>query len=257
MKTNASKLFGCWAGKFLLLPATFILSVSCNEDETAPSQSVSEEEAAEVVFAAMDAESGGFLDLSSGFDSISSQLNSEINGARYLEVAPKFTCGTPETYSLTKDIQRTNGSFSYDYMITWIVNCSVGMIPKGLEFSLLGNSRYDSPRLISEDSNEVIWLLSGLEPGSNVYNLSFDVERLGNHISKTNDQNHFSSLLELNSEALTMNKGEGSEVLGTVTVKLTGTTFEGEAFIFGGILEMKPDLLVLTLNSGKTYTRAK
>lgn len=244
-----------WGKKLAIFSCLAFALTSCNQENENPDLSISEEEAAEVIFNAVDGDSGGILDQSESLGSFSSQIPSQGEEARYASNSFNFTCGTPQTYEWSQEITKTNAQIAWDYLVTWTVNCSMNRIPSQIVFALAGNSSYESPRISSADSNTIQWTFSGIEPTAEQYQLGLTMERIGNQVSYINETKQFSSKLNLSADNLTLEKSETGVILGKVQVSLSGTGSGGETFAYGGTLELKSTQVILTLNSGQVFTK--
>ncbi|SDI41587.1 hypothetical protein ACRQ5D_08510 [Mucilaginibacter sp. P25] len=219
-----------------------VIISSCKKDNasTTENTTVTEADAAELTTNAIVPSSGGFA----------VQVNSSVTVYKTV----KLSCGIAKDSSITKS-SATGVSPSYNYTLSWnyLLNCS-GVVPNDLTFNFTGSSKYDGPRMSSEDSCSGGFVLTGLAPTAPAYVLNTTYTRDGSQVSKIGRNYSFSSKLIIKSSDITVDKTSLKILSGTATVTISGASSSGKSFNFNGTITFNGNnKATLLLNSGASY----
>lgn len=256
MKTPTFKMFKEQSRMILpLLCMSIILVTSCNKDDDTNSSenSISEEEAAEVIAMAVSPETSGLVEQTNealiileGSSSDYSRNTSDFD----------YVCGENYATSFTRNFE--NGTYSYnaEYIWNWVVNCD-GENPTDFNFNLNGENSYTSPRMSSNDSNEASLSISALDETESEYVINQTYSRSGSQESFVRNQNNFTSTLSFTTSNLKILKANHNVTSGTMTVVFSGQVSNGNTYEYSGELVFNGNqTATLTLGSGNTYTIA-
>ena len=226
----------------LMIAAGLGLAISsCKKDaSTQTDATVTEADAAELATNAVVPANGG----------LALQINSSVT----LYKTVTLQCGVEKDSSITRSsVSGANPSYSYALSWNYLLNCS-GAVPSQLSFNFTGSSKYDGPRMSSDDKSTGGFVLAGLAPTSSPYVLNTTYNRTGGQTSKIGRQYAFNSNLTIKSSDITVDKNSLKILSGTGTVAINGTSSSGKSFNFNGTLTFNGDnKATLILNSGASY----
>lgn len=239
------------------LSVIMILFTSCDKDDDnvaeTDEQTITEEEAAEAILMAISPKTGGLVTLT----------NEAIYLAEGDETAGRSTTGTysyiyncGESYSNSFTRSYDNGVYIYDasYNWGWVLSCTSDDTPLLFEFDLIGANSYTTPRMTSEDSNEVLLSLSGLDEQTSEYVVSQTYNREGSQTSFVRAQNSFTSTINFETTDLKILKANYTITSGTALAQFNGEVSNGNTYNFSGEITFNGNqTATIRMGSGNTY----
>ena len=207
---------------------------SCNKDDAKTNnETISEEDAVEVVENSLQEDSGGIND----------QISSSIEMASdYADLEFNPYCG------LTFDtlITQTNPSgmailYEYSFDWEWEILCNQQQIPEKFNFSYDATGWCDAPRIKSTITGNHSFTLEGLSPGSNniIYNGTFYCN--GSNEMKIGLQSSFDSNVTIDATNVIISKETWKITGGTANVTFHGETTGGKVFDYSGTISYNQD----------------
>ncbi|MDR6941674.1 hypothetical protein [Mucilaginibacter pocheonensis] len=225
---------------FSLMIAAGLIS-SCKKDaSTQTDATITEADAVELATNAIVPASGG----------LALQVNSSVT----LYKTVTLQCGIEKDSAIMRS-SVSGVSPSYSYALNWnyLLNCS-GVVPSQLSFNFSGSSKYDGPRMSSDDKSTGGFVLAGLASTSPAYVLNTTYNRTGSQTSKIGRRYIFNSNLIIKSTDITIDKNSLKILSGTGTVTISGASSSGKSFNFNGTLTFNGDnKATLVLNSGASH----
>jgi hypothetical protein len=222
-----------------------MLLTACEKDSDVQTQSISEEEAAEVAARTVDPASGGVV----------VQLNTSVTIATNPIYTSPSNCGVQKsnTYSGSSS-QGASISYAYSYGWNWILNCS-GTTPQRFDYSYTGQSGYDGPRVTTAGSASATASIAGLESSASQYIVNTSYTHDGNTTSKIGNKNSFTSRVVINSTNIKIDKVTRQIVSGSGALEISGSTTAGATFSYAGSITFTGNNKAnIILNSGQTYS---
>ncbi len=216
-----------------------LMASSCNKnsDSTSPaSTTVSTDDAAEAITDAVTPASGGMV--------------SQVDNSVAITANYQLPCGQNFDSSITA----TNPSssvitYSFNLAWGWLLKCS----PAEFDFSFKGSSKYDAPKMSSNDSSIGSMTITGLESSSYIINTSY--LRNGSQQSKVLNKNSFTSNITITSEDITVDKVSKEITSGTASVSISGASTSGKSFNYSGTITFTGSrAATLILGNGNTYS---
>ncbi len=204
--------------------ALFLTSCKKAEDII---ESVSEEEAVEVVENALSSEAGGLagqIEQSTAIVTASTSSKNDYCGMSFDSV---ITIVNPAETVIT---------YHYNLEWDWIVNCNQFQIPESFVFTCEMGGGYDAPRMSANDAASVSFELSGLDLSSDLISFNGGFEREGTCQSKIGEKRSFSSKIILEAIDVKVEKATGKLMSGTADLMLEAKTSEGKTFSFDGVI---------------------
>lgn len=230
---------------FLLVPlfGMFLLT-SCEEEviET-PTEVITDDEAADLVENSLAIETSGMAE------------QTETVAAVAPSVAPQsFLCGL--SYDTTITRIRTTGARTYDYTFTWnwILNCPTNNYPTQLFGTYTMDGVYDTPRMSSDDDATHTYTVDNLNTTDSFYVWNGSYLRNGSQTSKVRNQHTFTSVINITTTNVHIDKTTRQIISGTGTFTITASLTNGTtknvtgSFIFNG-----NGTATISVN-GNTYT---
>ncbi len=218
----------------LLLILTLLFACKKDAGET-----VSEDQAVELVENAMSAKTSGTDELVSNLMGILSDFAT--------------SCNTPLDSTIAKNQTAGNITYAYSLGYNWLLNCNGLNIPTNAEFDLDGTSSYETLRVVSDDSTIAEFTMSNLTNPTQ-YTLNGTVVREGTQEFKVGNQLHFNSTLSFSYTNVIVNVLDSSIASGTAVVTASGTTTGGETFNYGAsITFLGNKTATLVFNNGTQY----
>lgn len=231
---------------FLFLTLAIVVFASSCEKETSnvESETISEEEAVDVVTGALMADSEGVTSEASEAAKVADTYDEGVENAA--------VCGQTYDSTFVKSYNGTNLSAAYSSAVSWTINCNDFNIPVSLDWGWTTQGDYESLRLLSNDNASSSWNVGNLITGS-MYLISGSYTRSGNQESKVRNMNSFTSEVDINLTNLEVSKETYEIESGEGTFVLTGETSTGATFSFeGSIVFLGNQMATLTIN-GTTY----
>ncbi|MCF8366016.1 MAG: hypothetical protein K9H16_09555 [Bacteroidales bacterium] len=215
---------------FLMLSLSIIFFLaSCSKDEDKiETDTITEEDAVEVVENALQEESGG-ID-----DQISTSMEMASN---YADPEANSWCG----WSFDSLITETNPSgtlilYTYSFAWNWKLVCNDQQMPERFEFAYDMDGWYDAPRIKSTDTGNHNFTLAGFSISDDVYVYNGTYTRNGSNQMKTGFQNAFTSTLSIEAVNVSISKTTGKITGGTANVVFQGKTSGGKVFDYEGTI---------------------
>lgn len=240
-----SKIYKMKKSKILLATMFGLAMFSCSDDDenVETTQSITEEEAVEIVEASLAEESAGLEETTYEYaktyeeeTSLNVQCNQQVT----------------DSYMLSH-----NGSLvqaSYDYNWNFTITCNAANIPQSATFNSSGSGTYTTPRLESDDSSTFAATVTGLQPTSSVMTYNATYERIGTQQLTTNQTTRsINSDFNTSLVDLVVGKSDYEVDSGTGTFTLTGTTNQGD-FSYDGSLVFNGDNTATVTINGNQYT---
>lgn len=228
----------------LLCAAGIFLFTSCTKDhatENNDSNTVTEQEAVDVMTAGVSGESGGLA-------------QQTLDAAQVAGESARIGCG--QTIDTTYTGQNQPGAvitYNYNVHVNRSLVCSAG-IPQTYNFALEGHTVYSTPRMSSDDNTTASFVISGFQPGSSVYTFNQQYERNGTQQSKVRQQRTFTSKLIITATDVKVEKSTRRIISGTAALQFTGSVSGGKTVNYTGTLTFLGDRKgLLTLGNGNTY----
>lgn len=233
---------------FKILSFLFLvfMAFSCSDSEdnplVEPEQSITEEEAIDLVESSIAEETAGLT--KSSYDYTKSYEEG---------IAQNIQCENTiqDNFSYTN-----NGAFAevnYNFMWEYTISCNALSVPQSALLNVSGSGIYTTPRIASDDSSSLSAQLSGLQPTSSniIYNGTY--ERSGiqqvttNQVSKTITTEFNAAISDL-----TVKKSDYSVSSGSGTFTLSGSN-DGESFSFEGSITFNGDGTATIVINGNEY----
>ena len=211
----------------------FLIFTSCKKDnENIVNDSITEEEAAEVVEEALSVESGG----------MTVQLTEATEMASDMEESTDDNCGM--SFDSTINIVNPAGTvITFEYTITWNwqLNCNEFQLPDNVTFHYDLSGWYDAPRIKGNNDGSHNFTLSGLSETSDDYVYSGNYKRTGDFEIKTGLQRSFTSDISIEATDLTLSKSTGMITGGTAIITFSAKTSAGNECYFNGTITFNGD----------------
>jgi hypothetical protein len=222
-----------------------MLFTACQKDDDVQTQSITEEEAAEVAARSVDPASGGVV----------VQLNTSVTIATNPVYTAPSNCGVQKsnTYSGSSS-QGASISYAYSYGWNWMLTCS-GTTPQRFDYSYSGQSGYDGPRVTTAGSASASATIAGLESSASQYSVSSNYTHDGTTTSKIGNKNSFTSKVVINSTNIKIDKVTRQIVSGTGAIEISGATTAGATFNYAGTITfIGNNKANIVLNSNQAYS---
>lgn len=190
-------------------------------------ESVSEEEAVEVVENSLSSDAGGFagqIEESAAIVSTYTESKNEYCGMSFDSV---FNIVNPSEAVIT---------YHYNLEWDWVVNCNQFQIPESFVFNCEMGGGYDSPRMAANDNAGVSFELSDLDLSTDYITFNGNFEREGTCQSKIGEKRSFSSKIIFEAMDVKVDKATGKLKSGTANLTLEAKTSEGKTFSFDGVI---------------------
>lgn len=220
------------------------LFTSCNKEEDeiqTQSQSITEEEAVQVVQSSLSEESAGLTENSSEFTKVFED-----------EISKNAQCNQTVTETYTYSHNGTFAQAEYKYNWSYTLTCNGLGIPQSASFSSNGNGTFKTSRIESNDSSTFSASVVGLQPTSSVMTYNVTYKRLGSQQLTTN-QNTRNVNSELNSTLvdLVVRKSNYQVSSGSGTFTLSGSTNQGNFSYTGSIVFKGNKTATITINGNE------
>lgn len=221
--------------------AAMLALTSCKKDNSGQNaqNTVTEEEAVEVIAQGIAESSGGFV--------------SSTEGSAKVANATQLSCGaSSDTIISSGSMSGALVNFTYGFEITRSMTCKNG-IPFSYSLNYKGQNSYEAPRMISNDHTTASVRITGIEPSSAQLSIGQDYVRVGTQQSKVRLQRSFSSTLTINSSAIVISKSSRQITSGTASVSFEGEVAGGKRVSYSGAITFHGNrAATLVLKSGTT-----
>lgn len=231
----------------LFLAGSILLGLSsCKKDDTDTTSNVSEEEIAEAISQSVTTESGGLVVQTT----VTAGAINDANTARWTA-----ECGILHEDEITgSSAAGAVVSYSFAYSRNWLLSCN-SSTPQQFEFNYSGKATYDAPRMASDDSATAKILVTGLGTDSSYYVFNQQYTRNGSQASKIGRKRSFTSLIDIRSTNIKVDKTTLLIVSGTASITVSGKGADGYSFSYSGTLTFSGNkTATLVLGNGNTYT---
>ncbi|PZU86952.1 MAG: hypothetical protein DI529_07940 [Chryseobacterium sp.] len=244
-KTDFSNIFSTnssWILRIFLVGC--LAMTSCNKDRDDDSQTVTTDDAAEIVTGAVSSESYGLV---STIDDASTTAAAK---GVYTDT-PSISCG--ETYSNNLAAAQSNNYFSYNYNIngSYLLGCSNLGIPQSLNYTHSMTGSYSTARIASDDSANGNMLITGISPQSQNITINGNYLRKGSETFKIKSKNVESSI-NMTISNLSVNKTSLVIASGTGTLSIEAKSNSKE-YSFTGTIIFNGDKTATLVINGISY----
>lgn len=229
---------------------TYLIFLSClvsscnNEDDAISTNTVTEEEAVEIVEASLKESTGGVSKTSTTYaEALSTDITmNELCDTLYERSFP---------YNYNNNFVEADYAFNWSYEIT----CNGLDIPQTAMFNSNSTGAYNTQRLTSSDSTACNFMITGLQLSNSEYIFNGSFTRNGNQTFMTNRQaGNITSLMNLQITDLSVDKTDYQITGGTAVLTISGQTGQGNTFSYQGTLTFNADGTATLLINGNTYT---
>jgi len=221
----------------------FLFITSCSEDENISSESLSAEEAVEIIEAALAEESGGLAETASAYTK-----------AFVEEISQNVQCNTTSTnsYEFTRNGSVTQASYAFDW--EFLITCNGLSIPQSASFTANGSGSYSTQRIDSEDSSTLSAGITGMQPSATQLIFNGSYERMGSQqISINQTTENVTTDFNIAITDLNVHKSDYKIASGTGTFTLSGDA-NGNSFSYEGSLTINGDNTATVTINGNAYT---
>ncbi len=237
--------------KLTLLPLALLLCFACEseEDVSLSTETMSTEEAAEIVSSSLADNSAGLNKMVSDMartteSSLSSEMESQPNVCGY-EMDTIFSATNPSG---------TAGTYSYEFTYAYEIQCRNNGIPENLVVESNYQGSYDGPRLLTENAGVASLIISGFPLNEPAYVIEGNYDRSGSFQSRVRNMTESNSTIAFDLIRITYSKQAEEISEGTASLTLSGTLKNGEPYSYTGSLSFEGNgTAILTIN-GETYT---
>lgn len=230
----------------LVIAATMLMTLTaCEKENESSDNSVTEEEAVEVMAQGVSGESGG--------------LSTQVESTAAVAAATPATCGysSSDTAFGALNVVRGNITYSYEGSMNRQLVCDGGL-PQSFSFNYTGENSYTGPRMSSADNTSAGFVITGLSPLTAQYVFNASYVRNGTQQSKVRLQRSIESKLTITSSNITVDKITKKIVSGTVSVVFNGSVVgkagSGNASYEGSFTFQGNRTGTLVLKNGASYT---
>lgn len=240
MKTATSYTKRILIAAAISLPVLFSACSKDNDDEN--ENSITAEEASEVMIQAVDPASGGLVIHTSVAVTVSLFNNS-----------PLF-CGVNRDSSI--NMQGSTNNTEYSFNLDWnrLLTCN-GSEPSRFNFGFSGNSSYTGPNISSSDQSSGNFVITGLEPSSTQFTVNETYTRKGTQQLKVGNKKTVSSEIAITVNNLKVNKLTREIVSGDGTIRVNGiNTASGKSFRHDGTLTFTGNRKAIVASAAGNYT---
>ncbi|HEY9045318.1 MAG TPA: hypothetical protein VIN08_05460 [Ohtaekwangia sp.] len=243
-----------------LFLSLFIGFIACDKDDNEPNNSITSEEAAQIV-------STSFASNSSGVNFVSGEA-----AASSSDLAEQNANGRTEACGISKNIDLSGASpdgativWSYDFSYKFKLNCNDQQEAANVSIDLSYSGSYDGPKLKTEHSGVSQLTVNGLEKSVENFLLAGSYRRSGSFEQKNEEKKAGNSTIEITLTDIVIDKQTHEIISGTATYKLSGTvaskgdysyqgtvTFEGQS---AATIKVGSDNFSLNLKNGEVVKK--
>jgi hypothetical protein len=220
-----------------------LLAVACNDDDDNNTAKLSSEEQAEMVASSL-GESG-----LSGSAEQSAEYADEATGAS----GKMAECG----YSATESANINGGTslitFSLSYSYDVAVNCDDNSELESFTSEFEYEGAFDAPRFASQHSGSGFLTITSLDEENDDYEINGSYDRSGAFQSKIRNQASGNHTLDINVDAVTVNKVNKEITGGTASVSARGEIEGKGSYSFDADVTFNGDGTATIVVSGTTY----
>lgn len=220
---KSTNFFKVLAVNFL---AIILFFSSCKKAEEII-ESVSEEEAVEVVENSLSSDAGGLAGQIEESAAIVSAYTESKNEYCGLSFDSAINIVNPSEAVIT---------YHYNLEWDWVINCNQFQIPESFVFNCEMGGGYDAPRMSANDEASVSFELSDLDLSTGFITFNGSFEREGTCQSKIGEKRSFSSKIIFEAMDVKVDKATKKLLSGTANLTLEAKTSEGKTFSFDGVV---------------------
>lgn len=231
-----------------------ITLVGCDSTNSKDEQSVSEEEAAEIVASSMaTGSSGAVTDIETAIELAEESTNSNQVKAGSAMAASPLDCGSSTDSTFTT---HSTGVISHEYIKTYnyFLECDESANPIQLDVSFTYNGEFDAPRLSSQNSGSGDLEVTNLS-SSELYLVNGSWQRNGQFASKIRNQTTRQATLQFDVFGVFVDKSSHQIESGTISFNIEGEsssqTKEGSFSYEGTITFSGNGEAVIEINGSK------
>lgn len=233
---------------FILMGVLGIFLASCSENDSVSGNSISTEDAAEIIASGVAEETGGVTATITTSSEMADEAAESASDGRI------EACGFENDSTIA--FSSSAGTISYDYSFSYgyKLECDSKNAASAASFGVTYSGSFDAPRMYSGNSGSADLDVAGLDMSTTsfVFNGSFD--KSGTFESKVRNKHTTLSVINLSLSDIKVDKSTYEIETGTATATLTGTV-EGEGgFEFTATIEFLGDGDAKLTISGSTYT---
>lgn len=229
-----SKLFS-----YLFL-CSFLLFSACNNNDTDPENTITDEDAREVIESSFTFGTQGLTDGIFGAALVATIYSTKGGNNDF--------CGVAFDSTLTINISRPVVTANYSTSFGWTVNCNNVMIPQSLDFERTASGSYETDRSSANNQVSSSWTISNLAGGDNwAFNGTYMSS--GMFISKVGNQNQWNNTFSLSLNQVEVSKSTYQIVSGGGSFSLLLSDGEGNSRNFEGTITFLGNAMAtITLN---------
>lgn len=236
--------------KLTFLSLALLFCFACeSEDSVSPPETLSTDEAAEIVSASLADNSAGLNMMVSDVartteSSLSEEMSSQSNSCGY----------TMDTVVSANSPSGAVSTYSYEFTYAYEIQCRDNGIPELLVVGSNYQGIYDGPRLLTENAGDASLSVSGFPISETAYVMEGTYDRSGDFESSVRNMTQSNSTISFELSALTYDKRLEEISSGVASLTLSGTLKSGESYSYQGSLSFEGNgIAILTIN-GETYT---
>lgn len=221
----------------------FLFITSCSEDDSITSESLSAEEAVEIIEAALAEESGGLSETAIAYTK-----------AFVEEISQNVQCNATSTdsYEFTRNGSVIQASYTFNW--EFLITCNGLSIPQSASFTANGSGSYSTQRIDSEDSSTLSASITGMQPTATQLSYNGSYGRTGSQqISINQTTKNVTTDFNVAISDLVVNKSDYNVASGTGIFTLSGDA-NGNSFSFEGSLTFNGDNTATVTINGNAYT---
>ena len=224
----------------LLMLSIAISVASCTNDEDSNKDvAITDEEAAELIAGSVQTSTAG----------LTLTVNT-FSRALATEITPMEFCGT--VYEKTIPYSTNGNLVEADYTLGWSyqLSCNSLNIPQTVLLSGTTTGTYSTQRVESNGNSQSSFNISGLQPSASSYVFIGDLnQKATQQVTVNQNTKTISSTVSLELTNLVVDKESYEISSGTGVVTLSGTTDQGNSFLFEGTITFSGDgTATVTLN---------
>ncbi|MCB0639288.1 MAG: hypothetical protein KDC54_21830 [Lewinella sp.] len=236
-----------WITFFLMsaLLTTSALLTSCERDADTPDEVITNDEAAELIEGALQADSEGLAE--------EMLLATELAESAVNKNLTTLACNETRDSSFTRTLNESYLTASYSSTFSWTLLCNSQDLPTAIEVARQTTGNYESQRWISDDEASGSWTVSQLLFGSS-YIINGEYARTGYQESKVREMRTFDSTISFTIEDLYVDKGTQRISSGTGTFTMAGEGSDGNSFDLSGTIVFHGGGSATVIINGQQYT---
>lgn len=250
-----------------ILPLVAMVTfMSCEKEKEADVNSITEDEAVDMVALALAENSAGATSVvETATTTTDKVVNDEpLTNESDLTLKSTATSACGFSHDTTFSVQNKSGmviTFDYSFSYNYSLACNQFNIPESMTASYSYNGNFNAPRLESTNDGTGSLTISGLELSTNTYTVEGTFKQDGSFQSKVRNQNSSNSNIEIELIDLSINKGTYEIEGGTASAVIEGSIPQKGSFkyqcsiIFNGdgtaTVTINEDVYLIDLEDGE------